>query len=195
MFGIVINFGLLYNSKYGGNKMKKVLLSLITVFALVIGMASVSAMTEAELKTKLTQAYTINGEKYWIGSDLKVLAERYLDQYEVSETDCDYISGKIDAAIQVLQNAKKADARELSNAEKEQLKALVSDVNANTSVKATVTRGSLVVFTPSGEVFAEVNHLVKQTDAGVSTITIVAGVAILITLAGAALVVRQVKHN
>ncbi len=175
--------------------MKRIILTLFMVFVAVLGIKTVSAMSETDLKAKLTQTYTIGGEKYWIGNDIKVLAERYLDQYEVSETDCDYIAKKIDEAVKILQAAGVADASKLSNADKDKLKALVSDISANTSVKATVTRGSVVIYDAEGEVFAEVSALVKQTDSSVSTIAIVAGVAFLITIAGVALVVRQVKNS
>ena len=63
-------------------------------------------MSEAELKAKLTATYTIGNDKYAIGNDIKVLAERYLDQYEVSETDCDYIAKKIDEAVKDIEEAK-----------------------------------------------------------------------------------------
>ena len=82
-----------------------------------------------------------------------------------------------------------------SNRNSNQLKALVSDVNTNTSVHATVMNGAVVIYAPSGEVFAEVSRLVKQTDEKTNTIAIIAGVAVLITIAGVALVVKQVKSN
>ena len=78
---------------------------------------------------------------------------------------------------------------------KDRLKALVADVSDHTSVKATVTEGSLVVLDANGDTFFEVDHLVKQTGSSTTLTAMVAGVSVLIVAAGACLVVKQVKEN
>jgi len=175
--------------------MKKILSVTLIAICLFVGVKSVSAVSEADLKTKLTQTITVNGEKYSVANDIKVLAERYLNQYEVSDKDCKYISDKIDEAIKIIQAAKTVKASEMSKSTKNQLKALVADVSSNTSVKATVTKNALVIYDKDNKVFAEVTELVKQTGSETNTIAIVASVAALITVVGAYLVVRKVKSN
>ena len=172
--------------------MKKNIVLLIAFLVVILGVNSVYAISESQLKTKLTQSYEINGGKYYIGSELKVLAERYLDQYDVSEADCDYIAERIDLAVDILRNAGVVDARKLSAGEKNQLKKLVSEINANTSVKATVTKDAVVIYDENGNVFAEANRLVKQTDNN-TNIMILA--ACLIAFTGIALIIRQARNN
>ena len=83
----------------------------------------------------------------------------------------------------------------MTAATKNQLKALVEKVSANTSINATVTGDSVVVYKPAGGVFAEVDDPIKQTGLETSPVAMMAGISFLITLAGACLVVRQVKEN
>lgn len=171
--------------------MKK-LLTVLMATALFAGMTSVSAMSESELKSKLTATYTINGESVSLSSSQKALVKRYLDKEEVSSTDADYIAAKVDEAIAILNNSgeKAKNFKNLSATTKNKLKALVSDVSANTSVKATVTDGAIVIYTSDGKVFAEVSSVVKQTGANYT----VAVVASIITILGAALVLVEAKR-
>ena len=175
--------------------MKKVYIVFALVVSLFVGIKSTSAMTEAQLKAKLDEVFKVAGKEYVFKDSTKVLFERYLDSYEVSEADCQYISDRIDEAIGIIQAAKNADFKSLTKAQKDQLKALVEKVSANTSVKATVTNGSVVVYKPDGAVFAEVTDPIKQTGLETSPVAMMASVSFLITLAGACLVVRQVKNS
>ena len=144
--------------------MKKTFLFLLIILCgFVLGVQRISAMTEKELEKKLTQSYKVNGEYYSIDSDAKVLAERYLNQYEVSSKDADYIGERIDEAVKLIQDCGIADMKKMPKQTKEELKKLVEKVSANTSVKATVMKNSVVVYAPTGDKFAEVDKLVKQT--------------------------------
>ena len=163
--------------------------------ALLCGTINVSAMTETELRKKFDETVTINGNKYAATAGDKKLADDYLAKYELSSEDCDYIAKKIDEAKAILTAEGQEDLTKLSESTKTKLKKLVSDVAANTSVKATVTSGSVVVLNSDGSTFAEVTKLVKQTGSENSNIAIIAGVSFIITLVGACLVIRQVKNN
>ena len=105
--------------------MKK-LLTVLMATALFAGMTSVSAMSESELKSKLTATYTINGESVSLSSSQKALVKRYLDKEEVSSTDADYIAAKVDEAIAILNNSgeKAKNFKNLSATTKNKLKAL-----------------------------------------------------------------------
>ena len=178
--------------------MKKVYVVFALVVSLFVGIKSASAMTEAQLKEKMFQTFTINGHEFKITDSTKVLVERYLDSYDVSEADCQYIADRIDEAINIIKASGKSKIDDLTKTQKNQLKALVEKVSANTSVKATVTKGSVVVYKPdstNNAVFAEVTDPIKQTGLETSPVAMMASVSFLITLAGACLVVRQVKES
>ena len=118
-----------------------------------------------------------------------------LNKYNVSSSDADYIKARIDTAISILKDEGQTDFSKLSSGAKDRLKALVVEISNNTSVKATVTNGSVVILDANGDTFFEVDNLVKQTGSGVTLTAVLAGVSVLIVAAGACLVVKQVKEN
>ena len=171
--------------------MRKYILLLLLSVCFTFGISNTYAMTEKQLKEKLTKSYTVNGEKYSIDEDAKVLAKRYLDQYEVSSKDADYIAGKIDEAVKIIQKGGKTNFKEISSTDKDKLKKLVEDVSANTSVKATVLKNSIVVYTPDGDKFAEVDRLVKQTGNNNIINTVIISISLIIVLAGTFFIKRE----
>ena len=174
--------------------MKKLSILLFAVL-LFVGVARVDAMSESELKDALTQTITINGTEVSVDASTKAAIERYLSQYEVSSADADYINARINTAISILKSEGQTDFKKLSTSAKNKLKALVEEVSDHTSVKATVTNGSVVILDSNGDTFFEVDNLVKQTGSNTTLTAMVAGVSILIVAAGACLVVKQVKEN
>lgn len=178
----------------GGICMKKFMF-LTLVVSLFIGVSTVSAMTEAELKAKLSQTIKVGGQDFTLDANTKAYVEKYLNENDVSAADGDYIAGKIDEAITILQNEGKTNFSELSTTAKNNLKALVQNVNDNTSVKATVTGGSVVVYNNSGTPFFEVTKLVKQSGFETSTVAIITSLSVLVVAAGAFFVTKQVKAN
>ena len=174
--------------------MKKLSVLLFAVL-LFVGVARVDAMTEDELKEALTQTIEINGTKISVDDATKTAIERYLNQYEVSSADADYINQRINTAISILKSEGQTEFKKLSSTAKSKLKALVEEISDHTSVKATVTNGSVVVLDPSGNTFYEVTHLVKQTGSTTTLTAMLAGISVLIVAAGACLVVKQVKEN
>ena len=168
---------------------------LLFVVLLFVGVVKVNAMSESDLKDALTQTITIDGVKVHVDDATKTAIERYLNQYEVSSADADYINERINTAISILKSEGQTDFKKLSTSAKNKLKALVVEISENTSVKATVTEGTVVVLDASGDPFFEVDHLVKQTGSTTTLTAMVAGVSLLIVAAGAWLVVKQVKEN
>ena len=169
----------------------------ILLFAalLFVGVVRVDAISEDALKEALTQTIEINGTKVSVDDATKTAIERYLNKYNVSSSDADYIKARIDTAISILKDEGQTDFSKLSQSAKDRLKALVVEISNNTSVKATVTNGSVVILDANGDTFFEVDHLVKQTGSGVTLTAILAGVSVLIVAAGACLVVKQDKEN
>ena len=174
--------------------MKKLSYLLLAVF-LFVGVLKVDALSEEKLKEALTQTIDINSSKWSVDSSTKVAIERYLNQYDVSEAHADYINERINTAISIIKSEGQTDFSKLSASAKQRLRDLVVEISDHTSVKATVTNGSVVVLTPNGETFYEVDHLVKQTGSSMTTTAIVTAVSFVIVAAGACLVVKQVKEN
>jgi hypothetical protein len=171
--------------------MKK-LLTVLMATALFAGMTTVNAMSESELQSKLTATYTVSGEQVSLSSSHKALVKRYFNKFDVSETDADYIAERIDKAVEIVNNSgeKATSFKNLSKATRQKLKALVAEINANTSVKATTTESAVIIYGENGKVFAKVSSLVKQTGANYT----VAIVASIITILGAALVLVEAKR-
>lgn len=172
--------------------MKKLILG---IFMALLFVTSVNAMTEDELYAKFEQTIEMNGTTYSVSSSDLNLVKQYLRQNEVSSEHCDYIAGKIDEAISIIKGQGTGEFKNFSQSAKNKLKNLVSDISTNTTVKATVTNGSLIVYQADGVTpFAEVDHLVKQTGVETNTALVVV-LSFIIVSAGACLVVRQVKQN
>lgn len=171
--------------------MKKIITLVLVVSCLIFGVKNTYAMTEKELESKLTKSYKVNGEYYSIDSDAKVLAKRYLNEYEVSSKDADYIGARIDEAVKIIQDSGKTNWKEFSKETKEKLKALVEKISANTSVKATVMKNSVVIYTPEGKVFAEVDRFVKQTGNSNIINFVIISISLFIVLAGTFFIKRE----
>lgn len=175
----------------------KRLLSVGLVLVMLFAVVAVKAAgkTEDDLYKALTQTITINGVEVTVSEATKNHIKSYLNQFEVSAEDCEYIINKINTAISILKSEGKTDFSKLSADAKAQLKALVVDIHDNTTVNATVTNGAVVVYDNTGDVFFEVTDLVKQTGSETSTTAIIAAISLVIVAAGALLVGRQVKHS
>lgn len=172
--------------------MKKILITLL-VFTLFL--TGASAMSESDLLAKLTASYDINGFTFQLSGGDKALAKRYLDENEVSSKDADYIAGKIDEAISLMRKSGAKDFSDFSklpSSLKSSLKKLVQDVASNTSVKATVTKGKVVIYNADGTVFAEMSKLVKNTG---SEFQIIPLVALFVSIIGIVVVYKNVKAN
>lgn len=175
--------------------MKKIMMTLFTIVLLFVCSANVSAMSESDLYAKLTATYNINGYNFTISAGDKVLAKKYLDAYEVSSKDADYIAGKIDEAVSAMRNSGVndfSDFSKLPKSLKDTLRKLVEDIAANTSVKATVKKGKVVIFNPDGTVFAEITKTVKNTGMNMS---IIVSLALVVVIAGAIILIKNAKVN
>ena len=173
--------------------MKKLLLVIALVLA--FGVTKTYAITESELYSKLTQKYEVNGVTFEATDSQKTLIERYLDQYEVSSADADYIVSKLEEAFNVLKESGKTSFYDLSSSDKQDVIALVADVSSSTSLDCAIVDGELVVYVPNtskAEVFydAPVNPI-AQTD---STSTMVIAGLGLVSLLGIGLALYKVKN-
>lgn len=144
--------------------MKKVYLMLLVLF---VGIFNVFAATESDLLAKLSAGYVVDGETVK-ASDYQISeAKRYLNKYEVSETDCDFIIAKIDEIYELAKADKAKSFTELSSANKTKAVAIVAEIKEKTSVKATLTKdGVLTIYESDGKtIFAQIKDkdVTKQT--------------------------------
>lgn len=175
--------------------MKKLFITIFTVTLLLVGISNAKAMSESELLKKFTASYNINGYQYQLSEGDKVLVKRYLDSYDVSSKDADYISSKIDQAISAMRNSGLTDFSSFSkfpSSLKRILKGYVEDIASNTSIKASLSKGTVIIYAPDGTVFAEISKIIKNTG---SSLNVIVSAAILITIVGAIVLVKNVKTN
>ena len=168
--------------------MKKMLFAALFSVMCLVGMTNVSAMTEEELKSKLTATYTVNGVEWSISNGYKNQLEQYLANNDLSSSDCDYIADIADKALAIVEAGSATSVSELTRSEKDKLKELVKDVSNNTAVKATVTdKGTFILYNLDGSKFGTIDKTsVKQT--GTQDIVIIAGA---VSLLGIAIVLRK----
>ncbi len=159
--------------------MKKGLLALLVTLSLGI-VTNVDAMSKEQLKTKLTSSYNINGATFRLNSSQITQVERYLNSFDVSEEDADYIAGKVDEAVALVESGNATSISNLTSSERNKLTRLVNDISSSTSVKATVSGGDLVVYNPiTGGVFTRINTPAKQTGT-VNYVHVISGLVALI---------------
>lgn len=120
------------------------------------GTTKASAMTESQLRDKMTAVYTFEGGKTWTLKQKYVNElDRYLATYEVSSEDADYIAGKIDEYV-----AKRQKGETLGKKAAEEI---VDAVSENTKVKGVIRNGNLVILNPDGTDFTVVSDPFKRT--------------------------------
>lgn len=175
--------------------MKKLSVIALVASLFFFSLTSVSAMSEADLKAKFEGTLTLNGEKYGLAGSVITYVERYLNQYDVNSTDADFIAKRVDKAKKIIEKDGHAVFEDFSSDTKQQLRTLVDEIVAETSVKARLESGAVIILNSDGSVFTEVTELVKQTGVETSYTALIASISLIIVAAGTCLIVRQVKTS
>lgn len=140
---------------------------ILTLLVAFVGLVNVKAATENDLLNKISQEYVVDGEVVKATSYQVNEAKRYLNKYEVSEEDCDFIIAKIDEIYELAKKDKAKSFTELSSSSKAKAVSIVAEISNKTSVKATLTKnGILTIFESDGKtVFAQIidKDITKQT--------------------------------
>lgn len=168
--------------------MKKLFVMVVTLIV-ALSCTNVKAMTEDELKAKLTQEFDINGTKVKIEDSYATQIERYLNENEISSTDADYIASKVDELITMARNTNATKMSDFTAAEKNQVVAMINDVSNKTSVKATVDKGVVTIYNADGTVFTKASNVIKRT--GMNNIIVLASAIVVL---GVCLIARKVKN-
>lgn len=173
--------------------MKKSLFGILVLVAVAfMSVTNVSAMTEAELRTHVKSSYTVNGTTVTVPAEYIKQFEDYLDAFEISAEDCQFIADQLDYLRGVAQANGVKSASEFERKCAAEIKAAVSRVSANTGVKATVlSNGKLQVskYNKPNETFVVVGTNIA-TNTGSASLLYIAGI---ITAIGATLLVFRVR--
>lgn len=171
--------------------MKKIFLVIVAVFTL-FSTKNVLAMTEAELTAKVKATYDINGHQLSVPTKYINLYDDYVNQYELTSADCQYIADQIDMLVSAARNNGVTSIKDLQTKCAEELRTACANVSANTGVKATVLANgkvSVSKYNNPNEVFAIIGVNVA-TNTGPASLVYIAG---MITLIGAGLLVYKIK--
>lgn len=171
--------------------MKKLGLMIVAVIAF-IATKNVYAMTEAELTAKVKATYDINGHALKVPEKYVNLYEDYVDQYELTSEDCQYIADQIDMLVAAAKKNGVTSVNQLDDKCAEELRTACANVSAHTGVKATLLsdgRVSVSKYNNPNEVFAIIGVNIA-TNTGSTALVYIAGI---ISLIGASLLVYKVK--
>lgn len=180
--------------------MKKLSALVFTVLLACAFVVNVYAKTEQDLIDRISGSITLSdGNEYRLGSDDLTAAKQYLNKYELSSEDVDYILKQIDAAEKIIKKEKSGVFKNFSAANKQELRTLVENVAKYTKVDAEVKNGSVVIYNTddSGKrttPFHEATKLVAQTGSS-NTMAIIASISLVIVLIGTVLVAKEIKTN
>lgn len=167
----------------------------LLVFAMLFTVSNAKAMTKSELIEKLTKTYVIDGEEIKISDAQKVEVERYLDKYELTSEEADYIAGKVDEVVAIAQESKAKSFSDLTSAEVDKIVSIVSNVSENTKVNATLTKGGkLTIYEEDGKtpftVITDKDNGIQNTDNNYFIII----TASAISLIGIAIITKKVAN-
>ncbi len=170
---------------------KKIFLVIVAILALFTT-KNVFAMSEAELTAKVKATYDINGHQLKVPTKYVNLYEDYVDQYELTSEDCQYIADQIDMIVAAAKKNGVTSVKELQTKCAEELRTACANVSANTGVKATILadgRVSVSKYNNPNEIFAIIGVNIA-TNTGSASLVFIAGI---ITLIGASLLVYKIK--
>lgn len=165
--------------------MKKVLLVVIATVMLFV--SNVFAMSKSDLEEKLTKAYTINGVTFQASDSDITKIKRYIKQNDISESDADYISKKVDEAVKVIDESGVTSLNRLPKKYREELVDICNDVTKHTDIKVTASKKSITIYNIDGTKFDEFDsEVIKKT--GYSNFVVVTSV---VSLLGVAFITRK----
>lgn len=173
--------------------MKKISFFVLFVVMFFVNI-KVDALTANELKDKLYQEITVGGHTFTLSDSQKVIVNRYFLVNNISDADATYIGLRVDRAIQIIKEQGNTDFKNYSQSAKDELKSLVLEVNANTMVKATLTKDGLTVKNFDGTIVL-IDGPVKQTGTSESIMSTITLVACIITFIASFLIIRQLKAS
>ncbi len=171
--------------------MKRRIFAVLLVVVAFMGIANVYAMSEEDLKTKVSGTFNVNGVNLTIPSSyIKQLGD-YLDEFEVSEEDCQYVSDQVDILLNAAKTKGVKSRDDFRKKCQEEIKTACANVSANTKIKATILSDGSVSISKYGsnEEYTRLLNVIQNT--GSAKILLIAGI---ISALGACLLVFKLRR-
>ena len=138
--------------------MKKTLKILVIAMLLITIATTVKAYTNDELVTYLTSSKTVAGKTVNLSDDEKGAIKKYLASNPLTDAEAEAVKAKVDAAIEIMDNAGTTDITKLSDEDKDTLLALANSVAdiADVNLKVDTAKKTVTITDEAGKtVFAE----------------------------------------
>ena len=162
--------------------MKKTLaVAVLFVMLVALLVTGVNAVSTSELVERLYEM----GQPYGITSADKVKLERFLSENPVSEADADAILAKAEAAISIMEDASVTDVKQLTTAQKNQIKSLANEAASILGVTLVFKAGNLEVYKDGTlvETLSYSNDKLAYTGNTVNMVLVVSSVAVIALVA------------
>lgn len=162
--------------------MKKTLaVAVLFVMLVALLVTGVNAVSTSELVERLYEM----GQPYGITSADKVKLERFLSENPVSEADADAILAKAEAAISIMEDAGVKDVKQLTTAQKNQIKSLANEAASILGVTLVFKAGNLEVYKNGTlvETLSYSNDKLAYTGNTVNMVLVVSSVAVIALVA------------
>lgn len=172
--------------------MKNLLKISLVFVALLLVVTTVNAATASEFVAYVSSAKTIAGQSVTlVTAAQKAEIERYLAKNDVSESDLDYLKGKFDEGVAVMDAAGVTDYTKLSQTDKDRLVSLANEASERTGIKINFnSNGTVSIYNLDGTLFTTTGSTIKQTGSNnyayIPVIAIVAVAIVLISKRGLA---------
>lgn len=171
--------------------------ALLLVMLIGIFAGTVNAATESELLEYLSKEFTVGGETVSISESDKVKIERYLNENEVTAEQADYVIGKVDEAIAILQSAGETDLTKLSREDKDSLISIANDAASELGLSVSYDASSKTLSVYKDGELIESTSITSGSElvqTGSTNYVLYAVIAVAV-IAIAAVVVKKVRAN
>lgn len=172
--------------------MKKLLtIAIVFVMVAMLGATFVNAASTTDL---VNQLYSM-GQKYGMTSADKVKMERFFADNPISEADADKVLAKANEAVKIMEDAGTTNIKDLTTAQKNQLKDIATEAAAIVGVTLKFGTSSVEIYKDGKliETITANNGKLAYTGNNVSILVVSSVVAIIALASTTAFVVRKRK--
>lgn len=127
--------------------MKKTIVLITLIIMMILSCTLVKATTSDNLADTL---YNM-GEKYGMTKEDKVRVERYVNEHEISDSDCNAIVAKAQEAVEIMERAGTTDFRKLSKEQQNKIKSIMVEAGQIINVKVVFKNYSIYLYDEDGK--------------------------------------------
>ena len=122
--------------------MKKILSVILLIVMILTIATNVKAISSSELSSRL---YSM-GAKYGMTQADKIKIDRYLADYPITSAQADQVLAKAEEAVHLMESAGVTDVRNLTQEQKEKLRAIANEAASIVGVTLTYVSGTVEVY-------------------------------------------------